>query len=177
MSIPWTGNPLSTSQRIWWQKLWLSNEGTWCRGRDSNPHGITTQGILSPSRLPIPPPRLFSPFSPCKPPIDKIGVFIIPPILNVKHQVRKRRRADSNRRIGVLQTPALTTWLRRHRFYRAGNEIQTCDLALRILFKYSFSCCNYNNADKTGQAGKSKTRAAKRSKIAPSGNIALDPNR
>ncbi len=29
----------------------------WCRGRDSNPHGVFLQRILSPSCLAIPPPR------------------------------------------------------------------------------------------------------------------------
>lgn len=30
---------------------------TWCPKRDLNPHGCNSQGILSPSCLPIPPPR------------------------------------------------------------------------------------------------------------------------
>lgn len=29
----------------------------WCRGRELNPHGREAQGILSPPRLPVPPPR------------------------------------------------------------------------------------------------------------------------
>ena len=36
-----------------------------------------------------------------------------------------RRRADSNRRIGILQTPALTTWPRRPA--GAEDEIRTRD--------------------------------------------------
>jgi hypothetical protein len=44
----------------------------------------------------------------------------------------KRRRADSNRRMGVLQTPALTSWLHRHTYKFAGAEdgIRTRDLLL-----------------------------------------------
>ena len=30
---------------------------SWCRGRESNPHGRKAQRILSPPRLPVPPPR------------------------------------------------------------------------------------------------------------------------
>ena len=29
----------------------------WCLGRESNPHSLKDRGILSPLRLPIPPPR------------------------------------------------------------------------------------------------------------------------
>ena len=31
--------------------------GNWCRGRESNPDGLWGHGILSPERLPVPPPR------------------------------------------------------------------------------------------------------------------------
>jgi hypothetical protein len=43
-----------------------------------------------------------------------------------------RRRADSNRRMGVLQTPALTSWLHRRdcRFTGAEDGIRTRDLFL-----------------------------------------------
>jgi hypothetical protein len=44
----------------------------------------------------------------------------------------KRRRADSNRRMGVLQTPALTSWLHRRDYELTGAEdgIRTRDLFL-----------------------------------------------
>jgi hypothetical protein len=44
----------------------------------------------------------------------------------------ERRRADSNRRMGVLQTPALTSWLHRHAHKPTGAEdgIRTRDLLL-----------------------------------------------
>jgi hypothetical protein len=44
----------------------------------------------------------------------------------------KRRRADSNRRMGVLQTPALTSWLHRRgqEFTGAEDGIRTRDLLL-----------------------------------------------
>ena len=48
-----------------------------------------------------------------------------------------RRRADSNRRIGVLQTPALTSWPRRH---GAEEGIRTLDL---LLGKETFYQLNY----------------------------------
>ncbi len=35
-----------------------------CRGRESNPHGVIPQWILSPPRLPVPPPRLTPNFNP-----------------------------------------------------------------------------------------------------------------
>ncbi len=31
---------------------------SWCRGGESNPHGARPLRILSPPRLPVPPPRL-----------------------------------------------------------------------------------------------------------------------
>ena len=47
--------------------------------------------------------------------------ILSPPRLPFRHlgmmvDSLKRRRADSNRRIGVLQTPALTSWLHRHNY-------------------------------------------------------------
>lgn len=37
------------------RNAWIRKE-FWCPGRESNPHGASHQGILSPLRLPIPPP-------------------------------------------------------------------------------------------------------------------------
>ena len=55
--------------------------------------------------------------------------ILSPPRLPFRHlglmiDSSTRRRADSNRRIGVLQTPALTSWLRRHNYqiYWSGRR-------------------------------------------------------
>ena len=70
----------------------------------------------------------------------EIGVVLQTPIGTVSYlfHVDKRRRADSNRRIGVLQTPAFTSWPRRHLnprswevlFYGAEEGVRTLDLLL-----------------------------------------------
>jgi hypothetical protein len=59
-------------------------------------------------------------------------------VIGASFEVNKRRRADSNRRIGVLQTPALTTWPRRRYdpddsgniIFGAEEGIRTLDLLL-----------------------------------------------
>jgi hypothetical protein len=60
--------------------------------------------------------------------------ILSPPRLPFRHLGKEliewRRRADLNRCIGVLQTPALTTWLRRLRFHGAEDEIRTRDFLL-----------------------------------------------
>ncbi len=52
--------------------------------------------------------------------------ILSPPRLPFRHLGKEliewRRRADLNRCIGVLQTPALTTWLRRLRFSWSGRR-------------------------------------------------------
>lgn len=59
-------------------------------------------------------------------------------VIEASLDLKKRRRADSNRRIGVLQTPALTTWPRRryhpddsgYNIFGAEEGIRTLDLLL-----------------------------------------------
>jgi hypothetical protein len=49
--------------------------------------------------------------------------ILSPPRLPFRHLGKKwRRRADLNRCIGVLQTPALTTWLRRLKLLWSGRR-------------------------------------------------------
>ena len=66
----------------------IRGSSVWCRGRDSNPHGLNTQGILSPSRLPIPPPRLLSIYRPYY--RQNRGLFRISPTLHDKHQAQRK---------------------------------------------------------------------------------------
>ena len=98
-------------------------------GRSRTGTGLAALGILSPVRLPIPPLR-------------RVGIARGPSTirgesLDPESSLRRswrfgfgsrlvthaewRRRADSNRRIKVLQTSPLTTWVRRQRseFYRS----------------------------------------------------------
>ncbi len=51
-----------------------------------------------------------------------------------------RRRPESNRRIAILQTAALTTWLRRLRNSGAEEGIRTLDLLLgkQMLYQLSY---------------------------------------
>ena len=65
-----------------------------------------------------------------------IFILVVPGVPN-KADFMWRRRADSNRRIGVLQTPALTSWPRRH---GAEEGIRTLDL---LLGKETFYQLNY----------------------------------
>src|SRR2546428_5378218 len=62
----------------------------WWARRASIPHGVSPQRILSPPRLPVPTLA------------QECGLRV--PRLP---RLSWRRRADSNRRMGVLQTPAL----------------------------------------------------------------------
>jgi hypothetical protein len=56
MDSTWTVIPKTWAERKGF-KLQTSCHN-WCLGPDSNRHGVTPRGILSPLRLPVPPPRL-----------------------------------------------------------------------------------------------------------------------
>src|SRR2546425_10870168 len=75
----------ASHRKIWWAR------------RDLNPHGLSGRRVLSPPRLPV--PTLARGY------VRACGVHGLP--LRGRGYGTWRRRADSNRRMGVLQTPAL----------------------------------------------------------------------
>gem|GEM_PF-5819862 len=56
MDSIWTVTPKILPEKNGFKLLTSCNH--WCLGPDSNRHGVTPRGILSPLRLPVPPPRL-----------------------------------------------------------------------------------------------------------------------